>query len=320
MHRGGRSAIIDNRDERLRGAGPHLVVLAAFFWGISGGIGALLIAQGWNPTTVSLYRGAIGLLFVLAWLARSPRDSGLYDHRVWLGSIIAGLGIAGNFTFYFISISRGSVAVAATLMYCAPVFVYLVSFLLKLEKLRVSKLLAVALVMFGIVLLTRVYDIDADVVTPLGIAAGLLSAVCYSIFLFGFKYATPHASPQSILTIAFAVFVVVLALAADPGQAAAVLGSPDWVMFAALGVLGAGLSFVLYVVGLNGTAPAIAAMVAMVEPVTATLFGFVVLDERLVGLQIIGMAVVLITVTALGVSSTRAGGSGGDHRNRGGSG
>ena len=44
----------------------------------------------------------------------------------------------------------------------------------------------------------------------------------------------------------------------------------------------------------------------MVEPVTASLFGVVVLDERLVGPQIFGMVLILVTVTALSVHS-RAG-------------
>lgn len=37
----------------------------------------------------------------------------------------------------------------------------------------------------------------------------------------------------------------------------------------------------------------------MVEPVSATLFGVAVLNESLGGLQIVGMALILITATAL---------------------
>ncbi|MFW5723409.1 MAG: EamA family transporter, partial [Halochromatium sp.] len=81
------------------------------------------------------------------------------------------------------------------------------------------------------------------------------------------------------------------------------LNTPDWPLFAALGVLGAGLSFVLYLIGLRQTAPAVASIVAMVEPVTASLFGVVVLHESLVIAQMIGMALILATVTAMSVFS-----------------
>jgi len=263
----------------------------------------MLMADGWDAFVVSFYRGAIGLLFVLVWLALRPRGSGLASRRLWFWSAIAGLGVAGNFAFYFVSIAEGSVAVAVTLMYCAPVFVYLVSFVLKLERPTPLKWAAIAVVMLGIMLLTRIYETGAGGVTPIGVGAGLLSGLSYAVFIFGFKYAAPHGSPQAILVIAFAVLVTILIWPSDAEQTVAVLNTPSWPLFAVLGVLGAGLSFILYIVGLHHTAPAVASIVAMVEPVTASLFGVVVLNESLVGSQILGMTLILATVTALSVYS-----------------
>ncbi len=281
-----------------------LVALAALFWGLSGGIGGILMAEGWDAFVVSFYRGAIGLVFVLVWLALRSRGSGLASRRLWAWSAIAGVGVAGNFAFYFVSISEGSVAVAATLMYCAPVFVYLVSFVLKLERPTPLKWVAIAVVMLGVVLLTRIYDIGPGGVTLIGAGAGLLSGLSYAVFIFGFKYAAPHGSPQAILVIAFSALVAILIWAGDAAQTVSVLNSPSWPLFAALGIFGAGLSFILYVVGLNHTAPAVASIVAMVEPVTASLFGVMVLGETLVGPQIFGVGLILVTVTVLSVSSS----------------
>jgi drug/metabolite transporter, DME family len=144
----------------------------------------------------------------------------------------------------------------------------------------------------------------AGSVTAIGAGAGLLSGLFYAVFIFGFKYAAPHGSPQAILVIAFAALVTILIWPGDADQMVAALSTPSWPLFAALGVLGAGLSFILYIVGLKHTAPAVASSVAMVEPVTASLFGVVVLDESLVGSQIVGMALILVTVTALSVHSS----------------
>ncbi|MGY2461772.1 DMT family transporter [Vreelandella sulfidaeris] len=285
------------------GASTIFVVLAALFWGLSGGIGGILMADGWDAFVVSFYRGAIGLLCVLIWLILRPHRSGLTKRRLWFWSVIAGVGVAGNFSFYFLSIAHGSVAVAATLMYSAPVFVYLVSFALRLESPTPLKWAAIAVVILGVVLLTQIYDVGASGVTAVGVGAGLLAGLSYAIFIFGFKYAAPHGSPQAILSIALTVLVIILIWPSDVGQTVAVLSTPDWPLFAVLGVLGAGLSFVLYIIGLNHTAPAVASVVAMVEPVTATLFGVVVLSETLVGPQILGMGLILVTVTALSVFS-----------------
>lgn len=280
-----------------------LVALAALFWGLSGGIGGLLINAGWQPSVVAFYRGAVGLLFVLFWLILRPGNREPRNWRLWLWSLLAGLGIAGNFTFYFLSISRGSVAVAATLMYCAPVFVYLVSFVLKLERPKPFKWVAMGAVMVGVVLLTRIYEVGAEGVSVAGAFAGLASGLSYALFIFSLKYAAPYGSPQAILAIAFSVLVVVLLVPAEGGDILGVLTSSSWPLFVALGILGAGISFIFYVVGLNHTAPAVASVLAMVEPVTASLFGVLVLDERLLALQLVGMVLILVTVTGLSAAS-----------------
>lgn len=229
------------------------------------------------------------------------------SRRLWFWSVIAGVGVAGNFAFYFVSIAEGSVAVAVTLMYCAPVFVYLVSFTLGLEPPTLVKWGAMAVVMIGIVLLTGLYDIGASDITLLAVGAGLLSAMSYALFIFGFKYAAPHGSPQAILVIAFAVLSIILIAMSDPGRAVEVLAAPRLPLFILLGVIGAGLSFIVYIVGLKSTAPSVAAIVAMVEPVTASLFGVAVLDESLGALQVLGMVLVVVTATALSVRSGTGG-------------
>lgn len=283
-----------------------LLVLVAFFWGVSGGIGGILMANGWDAFVTSFYRGAIGLLFVLAWLALRPVNSGLSNYRLWFWSVMAGIGVAGNFAFYFVSIAEGNVAVAATLMYCAPVFVYFISFILKLERPTPLKWAAIALVMIGVVLLTQIYNIGASAITSVSVGAGLLAGLSYAIFIFGFKYAAPYGSPQAILSIAFTVLAIILIFPFGTGEIFTALHSSDWPLFVVLGVLGAGLSFVFYIIGLNQTTPAVASIVAMVEPVTASLFGVVVLNETLVGSQVLGMALILVTVTALSVYSSHA--------------
>ena len=279
--------------------GPLLVVIAALFWGITGGLGGWLIAKGWDPLTIALYRGGVGWLFVTAWLIWHPVNHGLKHPRLWLWSVVAGLGIAGNFAFYFISIAQGSVAVAATLMYCAPVFVLLMSFALKLETPTLAKWSAMALVIIGIVLLTQVYQSDASNVTLLGASAGLLAGLAYAGFIFGLKYAAPYGSPQAILMIAFSVLVILLAGMVDINEVWSAFHSQHWFWFASIGVLGAGLSFILYVIGLHHTAPAVAAIIAMVEPVTASLLGAWLLNQSLEPIQLVGMALILATVTAL---------------------
>ena len=279
-----------------------LVLLAAFFWGLSGGIGGYLTGKGWDPVIVSFFRGAVGLFFAFAWLLASPYGSGLRSVRLWLFSALAGLGVAGNFAFYYLSIAEGSVAVAVTLMYSAPIFVYFASIVFGFDTLSGLKLGAIGVVLLGMILLTGAYDLNAAHVNPVAVGAGLMAGVSYAVFIFGFKSAASRWSPQAILVIAFAVLSAVLLGISSSAVITRVFAAPIWPLFLALGIFGAGLSFMFYIVGLRQISPAIASIIAMVEPVTAAAFGVGFLQESLDVVQILGMALILFTITAMATS------------------
>jgi drug/metabolite transporter, DME family len=285
----------------MRFGGVGLVILAAILWGLAGGLGGFLMDKGWDPLVISFYRGAVGLICILIWFLFQPTR---WNKPLLFWSIVAGIGVAGNFVFYFISISEGSIAVAATLMYTAPIFVLLISFIFRLEQASLFKWLAIAFVMVGVVLLTEVYSIGSDGITILGLVTGLGAGLSYALFIFGFKYASRHGQPQGILTIAFLAFTIITLFFIDHGEAVSVFSSPDLVWMILLGVFGAGLSFFLYVVGLKRTSPTSASIVAMVEPVTASLFGFMILSELLTITQLGGMGIILVTVTILSVKKS----------------
>lgn len=283
-----------------------LVMFAGLQWGLAGGLASLLMREGWAPEVLSFWRCLVGLICMVIWLGvETMRGERLMaPPRMMAWAVVAGLGVTGNFTFYFISISEGSVAVAVTLMYSAPVMVYLLAFLTGVERVTGVKLLIIALVMAGIVLLTGVYKADPEGVTLIGVAAGLLAGLSYAAFIFGFKSASVHGSAPSALSVAFLVSTLALLPLIDRGQAASVPLSPDFVWIGLLGLLGAGLSFWLYFYGLRRVVPTTASIVAMIEPVTAALFGVLVLHDRLAAVETAGMVIILGAVTAMSLLRT----------------
>ncbi|CAN7281754.1 DMT family transporter [Rossellomorea sp. LjRoot5] len=288
----------------MKFTGIGLVIVAAICWGISGGIADILMNKGWDPRVISLYRGAVGFICFFVWfLLRFKQNRGI-STRIWIWSLLAGVGVAGNFTFYFLSIQASSVAIAATLMYTAPVFVLLISFLLRIERSTWFKWSCITGVLLGIILLTGAYNTESISVSFLGMAAGLAAGLSYALFIFGFKNASSHGKPPTTLTIAFFSFCLILFFFTDKGESAAVLASKDLGLFLLLGLLGAGLSFLVYVIGIRRTTPANASMVAMVEPVTASLFGVLVIGDHLNLIQMLGMAVILVTITVLSVKQS----------------
>ncbi|MCA1011671.1 DMT family transporter [Halobacillus halophilus] len=283
----------------MRSVGVSLVILAAICWGVSGGIADILMNKGWDPIVISLYRGAVGFACFFVWFLLRFQQNWSSSSRFYIWSSLAGVGVAGNFTFYFFTIQASSVAVASTLMYTAPVFVLVISFLLRIERSTWFKWGCISGVLIGVILLTGAYNTNSLSVGLLGVASGLAAGLSYALFIFGFKNASSIGKPQITLTIAFFSFCLILLFIADMDEAANVMTSNDIGLFLILGVLGAGVSFIFYVVGIQWTAPTTASMVAMVEPVTASLFGFLLIGDHLTIIQLFGIAIILVTVIVL---------------------
>ncbi|MFD2706577.1 DMT family transporter [Salibacterium lacus] len=284
-------------------AGILLIASAAVLWGISGGLSDILMNKGWDPLVISFYRGFIGFLCFFFWYIVRREKNRRVNAKLIIWAAAAGIGVAGNFTFYALSIEQSSVAVAVTLMYTAPVFVFIISFLFGLERFTFSTMTAVIIVIGGIVLLTKVYNIGAESISVAGLVTGVMAGLSYSLFIFGFKNATNYRSPQIVLPIAFLTLSVVLFFFTDRSALLAVPLSGDIFWFILLGLCGAGLSFILYTFGIRRTSPTNASLVAMMEPITASLFGYLILGQLLSPVQVVGMLVILLTITLLSMRS-----------------
>lgn len=266
----------------------------------------MLVAGGWNPLVVSLFRGILTFAFAAMWFAISAKKGELASARLWLWSTFAGGGVAGAFSFYFMGMDQGSVAVAATLLYSAPVFVYLVAFLSGAEKTSISKALGLLPVVAGVALLTGIFSQAKVEVSATTVAIGLLSGVSYAAFIFGFRNASAYGSPQSIITIAFAVECLLLLTIVGQEAWGKPLNYADSGLFLLLGLLGGGPSFLLYIVGLKLTQPSLAALTGMAEPITAAFFGYLVLGQFLSPPQLAGAMLVIATVTLLNIKQEGA--------------
>ena len=282
-----------------RTTGTLLILVAATCWGLAGGIGGVLVARGWDPVVVSFYRGALTLVTAAVWLFVSSGRIDLGSRQLWAWSALAGAGVAGAFCFYFAGMRTGSVAVAATLLYSAPVFVFLAEFLFGHQRLTPGRVFGLAVVMIGIALLSGFFSQAVTGLKASVIAVGLLSGVCYAIFIFGFRQAAAHGSTPAIMIAAFTVQTLLLLAVAGHGVWPGGVESADAGLILVLGVLGGGFSFVCYIVGLRRSPAGAAALLGMAEPITAAAFGLVILEQSLAPRQLIGAIIVIATVTAL---------------------
>lgn len=104
-----------------------------------------------------------------------------------------------------------------------------------------------------------------------------------------------------MLSVAFLAFCFILIWFIDLNEAFSILSSGGLWWFLLLGAVGTGVSFIIYVIGVRRTAPTTASMVAMIEPVIASLFGFIILGDGFGFIQVLGMTIILVTITVLSV-------------------
>ncbi|MDP5009163.1 MAG: EamA family transporter, partial [Glaciimonas sp.] len=144
----------------------------------------------------------------------------------------------------------------------------------------------------ALLVLTPTAQLDA-----IGIAAGLLGAIAMAI---GTTLSKRWPAPVPLLTFtawqltAGGLLLLPLALWFEPPLPT--LTMPNIMGFVYLGLIGAGLTYWLWFRGLQKLQPAAAASLGLLSPVTATLLGWLILDQQLSSLQIVGSFVILLSV------------------------
>jgi len=275
--------------------GGLLILAAALLWSSLGVAGRFAFRAGVVPLEAAFYRAAISfaslLLFLIATDRRAlrirPGDLGLF-------AAFGFVGVAAFFVVYMTAISMTTVATAAILLYTAPAFVIVLSALLFGETLTAPKTIAVACAFIGCGLVGRGYDLASLRLNLPGVLAGLASGLAYALYTIFGKAALRRYTPVTTLTYTLGFGTIFLGTAAlATGVIPRAHPSSGWVALVYLAFVTTLLAQALYLAGLRYIDAGPASLLATVEPVAAAVFGYIVLGERLEGLQIAGGVLVV---------------------------
>ncbi len=277
------------------------ILAAGCFWGMIGLFTRQLSAAGVTSGGVLIIRsGGCAVLFVLWALLRDPKLLKLRWRDAWLFFCF---GVLSTFFFtycYYRSIELGSLSAACTLMYSAPVFVMVISLFAFGEKFSRRKLVALLCAVVGCTLVSGLLESE----TSLSISSviyGLLAGIgyaCYSVCIKaltnrGYDTLTINAWGWSLCT---AAGVAAWGLA----PAAPMLESGrNALLCAGLIVVSGFLPALLYSLGLRGEEAGKGAVMASVEPVVASVVGFLAFHETPSVLGVVGIVLVLGAVVLL---------------------
>ncbi len=271
------------------------IILAATGWGITGIFISALSDFGLSTSFISAARSILTAIIIGIWLLlRNRKAFSIKLKDIW---VFVGTGIL-SFTFftycYYISISYNGMAVAAVLLYTAPVFVSIMSAIIFKAAFTKYKVIALILSFMGCAFVSEIFNADYRI-SLLGILSGLGSGLGYALYtIFGEVaikkgYKSETISFYTFVFASFATFILAIfgeiPNTTKPSELAFIL-----LLFSL--VTGA-MPYLLYTKGLESTEPSKASLTATVEPVVAAFFGILIFNEQPTIGKVLGILLIL---------------------------
>ena len=282
---------------------------AATLWAVNGTVSKVILASGISSLRLSEVRttGAlVGLVMIL--LVTAPSRLRATRRELPYLAIFGICGLAFVQWFYFLSIHRLEVGIALLIEYLAPLLVALWARFAFHEAVRRRIWVALALSLAGLGLIVDIFH--GGRLSGSGIGFALAAAVTYALYILLAEHAVGDRDPVSLLAWGFGFAALFWAVIAPwwsfPGHRVAahvsLLGHlharhlPVWALMTWMVVLGTIVPFFLLVSALRHLSATRVAIIAMVEPVVATIVAWSWLGESLGGLQLTGAAIVLAAI------------------------
>ena len=277
-------------------AGLVAIALAAGLWALAAVVARGLFDRGVDPLELAEARSIIALagLALLPAVRRPPR-------RKSVGAVVVlGCAIALVNAAYYLAIERLDVAVALVLQYAAPALVVGWLAVAARSLPRPEVIAAVVVTFVGVVLLSGVLDSGVGKVSGLGIAFGLASAVFFATYtLISEKAGAAYGVLGALARGFLAASVMWIAFQIPRGWPAELLEGRNILGVVFVGTGGTLAPFILYLWGVQRVRAERAAIAATLEPIAGAVIAWILLDQALTGVQLLGGLLCLGAVVAL---------------------
>ena len=262
-----------------------LVVVGAVLWG-SGGIVGVLLAGGSDLSMIAVasYRLLVGGGVLAVGLAVAGRLRVVPRSRPVVVRVVATGALAALYqASYFAAVSLASVSAATFVaLGAAPVVVAVVMATRTRQRPPARVVAATALALTGLALLLGGPTAGAPAL-GIGLGLALVSAVAFAAMTMLNSRQVAGLEPLALTGLAFTLGgAVILPIAAVLGAGlVAPSGAQGWLLVAFLGVVPTAAAYGAYFTGLRRVPATTAALLALLEPLTAALGAALLLGERI---------------------------------------
>lgn len=275
------------------------VLLAALMWGLIGPISKFVFAEGVTPLETAFWR-AVFTWGMFAIHARCIGAVTVQKRDVPSLVLFGVLCVSVFYGAYQLAVQDVGAALASVLLYTAPAWVALMSWLMLGERMTPVKIGAVAMTLCGVWLVSAgpgLLEGGANI-TVLGLLFGLTSGFTYALYyIFGKLYLGRYQTPTLFLyalPLGAALLFPFIDFAPKTPRA--------WFFLLVLAGCSTYGAYSVYYHGLKRLEATRAAVVATLEPVMAALLAYLWWDEELGLLGYAGSALIIgaVFVTILG--------------------
>lgn len=285
--------------------GALFVIIAGSLWGAMGIFVRGLASCELSSIEICFVRVVTASLLMTIYFLLFNRQAlkiKLKDLWCFLGTGVFSLTFFGY--CYFTTIQMTSMSVAAVLLYTSPVFVLVLSAVLFKEKITRRKTVCVAIAILGCAFVSGLIGNGGGNLPIIGILFGLGSGLGYGLYSIFGRFAINRG--YGALTITYYSFffsAVTLLFMTNPMEICKKLSTGN-VNINICYVIGTAiivtiLPYIFYTIGLTKIENSKAAVLACIEPIMATVLGFVVFREVLSFNEIVGVVLVLIAIILL---------------------
>ena len=297
---------VETTREHRPWVGYAMVALAAVLFAVNGTVSKVILETGLSSqrlTEVRVTGALVGLGAALALLR--PASLKVRRRELPFLALFGVGGVAFVQWFYFIAIHRLQIGIALLIQYLAPLLVALWARFVMREPVRRRVWLALGLALGGLSLVVEVWV--GGSLDRVGVAASLVAALTYALYILLAERAVDSRDALSLTCYGFLFAAIFWALvqpwwhfpAGIVDDSVSLLGNlagsrvPVWLLILWMVVLGTIVPFALIVTALGSVPATRVGIIAMLEPVAATIVAYAWLGETLAGPQIVGGTIVL---------------------------
>jgi drug/metabolite transporter, DME family len=283
-----------------------LIAISAIMWGIIAIFVRKLSSLGFTPMEIVTIRVVTALLLLgIIGLLKYPGQMKIHlrDSKYFIGTGIFSI-VLFNWC-YFSSINQLSLSFAVILLYTAPTFVVVLSYLFLKERMDALKIISVVGTLIGCTLIVGINLKETPSMNLMGILTGLGAGFGYALYTIFGKFALVKYRPFTVTFYTFLVASITLLLFTDLFEKGSILLTSEVILYGlGLGLFPTVLAYLFYTKGLEKMEGSKASIIATVEPVAATLLSVFLYKEDFGVLQFIGTAIILLSVILINLPKT----------------